>query len=537
MVLSNENDEIQKYLQSPDQWPDYSDYEPLDPSRRHIRLLSLSLAENDTRTIHIKSFHVSLDNHPEYEALSYYWGPPDETRSIVVNGKLVQIRRSIYSFLWEMCARGQTRPIWLDSLCINQCDVKERNWQVSIMGDIYRSAARVNAWIGETDLDSEYALGYMKHCHDQRLLQSQHHKFVRRRARQSLEQVLYRPYWRRVWIVQELALAKNLMVYCGNMKIEWSELIQAGDYLFDLDEKAELTPKYEVENGWTRVRRLADVRISMAEPEGNVGSLWDTAYAFRDFECQNLQDKIYGFLGLSAPEPCVKVDYSQSLVHTFFEAFYIELAPILAEVAKEHRELRMQMKVFKKLSKQAGNVRKNGARFHLWTEQSFEQLLLEARSLCTSFEISAEDMLTFLESTRHEIPCITYRTPAEISQHPSLGPTLRNDNDHSRLKLIEEDNKMLKQMAKRTGSHDTTWTTLRSTLRDCRMLFTSSLFRDPGFGQLGSFGLACIGQLILDDIQVAFLDDKNSQFFTTINLKPELILTNSECLKTLRAVR
>jgi hypothetical protein len=39
--------------------------------------------------------------------------------------------------------------IWVDALCIDQENLKERNFQVQQMGSIYRNAAFVFAWLGE----------------------------------------------------------------------------------------------------------------------------------------------------------------------------------------------------------------------------------------------------------------------------------------------------------------------------------------------------------------------------------------------------
>lgn len=52
--------------------------------------------------------------------------------------------------------------LWIDSICINQEDVEERNSQVKIMGDIYKNASTVVIWLGASDDYTRIAFGTLK---------------------------------------------------------------------------------------------------------------------------------------------------------------------------------------------------------------------------------------------------------------------------------------------------------------------------------------------------------------------------------------
>ena len=95
-----------------------------------------------------------------YEALSYYWGPPNVLETVLLNGIPVKIRESLFVFLQILQTNGQKNPVWLDVLCINQADTYERNWQVSKMGEVYKHAELVRSWLGAGDPDSDFALTY-----------------------------------------------------------------------------------------------------------------------------------------------------------------------------------------------------------------------------------------------------------------------------------------------------------------------------------------------------------------------------------------
>ena len=57
-------------------------YRPLDNTRNEIRLFALASGLNPHVTIMV--VHVSLDEKPQYEALSYVWGDPAITEPIIV---------------------------------------------------------------------------------------------------------------------------------------------------------------------------------------------------------------------------------------------------------------------------------------------------------------------------------------------------------------------------------------------------------------------------------------------------------------------
>ncbi|OAG10045.1 uncharacterized protein CC84DRAFT_1071083, partial [Paraphaeosphaeria sporulosa] len=120
----------------------------LNSSLNEIRLLHLSPG-GDEDEFYCSLSIVSLDDRPQYEALSYVWGEDsDDTLPISLGGKTVQIRRNLHLALRGIRDPDCERILWIDALCINQGDVEERYTQVAIMGDIYSKAYCVLAYIG-----------------------------------------------------------------------------------------------------------------------------------------------------------------------------------------------------------------------------------------------------------------------------------------------------------------------------------------------------------------------------------------------------
>ncbi|KAF1999779.1 HET-domain-containing protein [Amniculicola lignicola CBS 123094] len=210
-------------------------YSKLDSSNPHIRLVTVHAGswKDDIRCIlHTVPFNSST---PSYEALSYVWGDKNSTRSIVLNGTKFMITENLWLALRRLRDPYASRILWIDAICINQDDDDERSHQVSIMGKIYGKCTKVNLWLGEdkeikrnmfhyslppvSDVGKRAfellrLLGSNDHltsmaCFDTtdpselRSTRNWEHYF------EALGEVLGSPWWRRIWVVQELALPEK----------------------------------------------------------------------------------------------------------------------------------------------------------------------------------------------------------------------------------------------------------------------------------------------------------------------------------------
>jgi hypothetical protein len=134
-------------------------YSALDKASRSIRLLILSpIPHPEDNRIQCSLVAKSLNLSPQYEALSYGWGPVDELNlRIRLDNCLFPVRQNLLLALRAL--RGFTeRILWIDALCINQEDIEERGSQVQIMGSIYTGAQCVLSWLGtpdETELENK----------------------------------------------------------------------------------------------------------------------------------------------------------------------------------------------------------------------------------------------------------------------------------------------------------------------------------------------------------------------------------------------
>jgi hypothetical protein len=140
-------------------------------SDRHIRLISL-LPGRPTGALYCDLSEVSLDelafNHDQfcYNALSYTWDSQEPDMSVICQGQRLPVTRNCEAALRRLQRRreGDPRdlPLWIDSICIHQKDVPERNKQVRMMGEIYSRAHSVIIWLGEGSKGSRSFFNYIK---------------------------------------------------------------------------------------------------------------------------------------------------------------------------------------------------------------------------------------------------------------------------------------------------------------------------------------------------------------------------------------
>ncbi|XTI92208.1 heterokaryon incompatibility protein-domain-containing protein, partial [Cenococcum geophilum] len=185
-------------------------YRPLDLSTDEIRLLTLHPGSDGDEISCILSHH-NLTGSIEYEALSYTWGDNASLHTIILDGLPFRVTANLKTALHHLRHTDDVRMnrvLWIDALCINQQDPKERGHQVRQMDKIFSSACKVLAWLGEARDGSDIAMDFIKRIAQGLGLFGVHGEpFTPKEIWVALHKLWDRPYWGRVWIIQELASA------------------------------------------------------------------------------------------------------------------------------------------------------------------------------------------------------------------------------------------------------------------------------------------------------------------------------------------
>ena len=200
-------------------------YPELNGPKDSIRLLRiLHEAGSSSPLIICKIYSVPLVRCPPYVAVSYAWGTSMLAKDILLNETPFPIRENVWSLLTEMRQHEKLkwRFFWIDAICINQMDRKERNHQVRIMREVYATAANVLVWLGSATAHSDLAMDYVaKQDRKVAVINKAADYLLRHQRWNDLEGkaflgLCHNRYWTRVWIVQELMLGKRIMVFCGS---------------------------------------------------------------------------------------------------------------------------------------------------------------------------------------------------------------------------------------------------------------------------------------------------------------------------------
>lgn len=137
-------------------------YKPLDEARNEIRLLRLHPSRDPASSVICDLVHVSLNQAPPYEALSYTWGRPIFSERITLGGHDFIATENLKEALLALRQADTPRDLWVDAVCIDQEDQDEKAREVPRILDVYSTALRVLVWLGPADHDSGLAVDHLE---------------------------------------------------------------------------------------------------------------------------------------------------------------------------------------------------------------------------------------------------------------------------------------------------------------------------------------------------------------------------------------
>lgn len=330
-------------LQAPMCMPAYS-YTRLQPAE--IRLLEMRIVEGDPKIVRFsfKTTVIDNPNFPEYVALSYVWGPMEQplAAGLEIDGKWLPVSSRVYELLHERARNWTVRPpyyFWIDSVCINQSDDKEKSNQVSMMHKIYSKAKSVVAYLQPDSHDeSDVAIQFLQNL--SRDIRQRHKRtygltpwllgqysfffdglissYTMRGPSlgwNALTKLVGNEYWSRVWILQELVLAPtDLRLFYGDHELEWVRFTSFWRYApraehIDFTYGAQV-PGENIND--TRLRIVSTFRLRAL----NIGDvnprLTDMLLAVRSMGATDPRDRVYAFLGLEKDQrQKLKPDYTK----------------------------------------------------------------------------------------------------------------------------------------------------------------------------------------------------------------------------------
>lgn len=291
-------------------------YQPLQ-GPMDFRLLELLPGERH-ETLKCSLTHSTLTSHPYYHAVSYTWGAPGLVHEVELDGMAHSIQANLFDFLQQLRLHYAAVTLWVDALCINGNDILERNLQVSLMGLIYSYAKSVLVWLGPQADGSEDYFDYCNQIRPEprsprsRILQNDGSD-TGNPTSAAIASLQRRTYWTRTWIIQEIVLAFDIHVFCGDRICHWP------NFFLHMPDQGTENHAIGMKNPTHAFGKLAKLRIVATRL-----TLRQLLFQCHMSKCSEPRDLIYGLLNIAmdtrANADSIVVDYSCSLETLFLQS-------------------------------------------------------------------------------------------------------------------------------------------------------------------------------------------------------------------------
>ncbi|KAK4228870.1 ankyrin repeat-containing domain protein [Podospora fimiseda] len=286
----------------------------IDLSTDAIRLLRLfkGIDGDPIRCEIFQTFLHEVDGVP-YEAVSYTWGNIRDQIEITMNDQRAKIGTNLYLFLCSLRQPSEDNILWVDAICIDQENDREKGHQVRQMGQIYAKAQNVQIWLGPATDDTDFFINRMNEL-DERVLKrvdyrrnspqawfnewpafleemEQHSpdsNFITR-GRRALIQLFKRPWFQRVWIIQEVFNAKRAVIRCGLYTVPTRTFVMA-PWLVRVEIDTHIQAVLDIMPGYLRA-------TSWWRDRPNLETLLNK---FRKCKATDPRDKIYALIGIAS---------------------------------------------------------------------------------------------------------------------------------------------------------------------------------------------------------------------------------------------
>jgi hypothetical protein len=299
-------------------------YQPLEHDQS-IRLLILHPSLDDSKPITCTIQHLQLSHQAlKYEALSYTWGNTSRTKAIKFHpaDKELIVGENCYDALRRLRLGHMDRLLWIDAICINQEDLAERAHQVRIMADIFSCASGVVVFLGEMVTESSALFAELAAV-------DRHLSLGTYESRnppsdsvvQQLEALYELPWFKRVWILQEV-YAKSSVIFMYGSAITSFEALQK--LHFGYHRKQAVT-----DTDWPLpLEWIDDQPEQVSVPQIN---LWKLLFASRNCLATDPRDRVFALKSLTGSgqsEFNALINYDQSLEECFTQVAIL-LLPVL----------------------------------------------------------------------------------------------------------------------------------------------------------------------------------------------------------------
>jgi len=290
---------------------------------RHIRLLRLH--RDRFFRIRYELVEVPLHDAPCFEAISYTWGDQLAVEHITISDKTFRTTQTVARILRSRCHKLRLIPVpgieffvWIDALCINQEDRDEKNHQIPLMREIYSCAIRVVVCLGNGSYDRKAAWLLLELFYISPALSPEKmvHEYLQERDPSSwfaLSELLAHPWFTRIWVVQEVAVARDVLLIYGHGILSW-DVVHWTMRLLLSRSRSTVTPTLDSNFRSDLPIFFKTQLINCARRLTYIKKSWTLSEAmikFSEYKATDPRDKVFAILGLVTDDLDMKewIDY------------------------------------------------------------------------------------------------------------------------------------------------------------------------------------------------------------------------------------
>lgn len=288
---------------------------PLNSPSKKVRLLEIQPARLRADPIVATVTETPLDQAPEFDALSYFWGRPQFDAEIVINGAALAITSNLAGSLRRYRQQNNKRRglLWVDAICINQGDKLELNNQLLLMRRIYQQAQTVYIDLGEVDpawyqgFDLLHKLCFVhewvKNSPEQDFFLVSRKYGIPALDHPAWEEYYWlftTPWFTRTWIVQEAAWAKGSEIMFGLFTFRWDTLVDSWNFLVQFGLLQPSFGDMRVSKGLLGLRDILRVRDTC---RGGFSNMLEVMRLTREFKTTDVRDKCFAVFSLLKDGP------------------------------------------------------------------------------------------------------------------------------------------------------------------------------------------------------------------------------------------
>lgn len=298
-----------------------------------FRLLRLHAGQGERIECSLQHFDLGSETCPSYTAISYTWGRDKARFKIHIGDTAINIRENLRNALRSIRDKKTGCWLWIDAICIKQDSTREKDQQVRLMAEIYGNANYVLVWLQSAGESADVARAF-KIVHDAVTYDNSTHSVYRylransndhERIWHSIQKLDRLRYWTRKWIIQELVLARTVVLRMGNRKCAMTEL---EEFCRQLHRNRD-NDRYQKLNwsSWDRVLASPAARLALERSETRYSreprSLHELVERYASNECQEPCDHIYALYSLVGQHRTqLTIDYGAPPVQRLVEVLH-----------------------------------------------------------------------------------------------------------------------------------------------------------------------------------------------------------------------